>query len=300
MDQHKFLIALLLVMITAASSGANASEESVRAAIQYQVSQRHPTVVPGFWEGLGSEALPVIKKMYFESTNGNEKSFLIDGLSHFNDASTGSFLEGEAAASQNEVLKRKLLTAVIQSEGERSFEFVEPFLKDDDGHIRLSVAQGLKAFDKNDKIQKRLAEFRAKEKSAWVLADLNKKSPFADLQRPRKIAENQPVKNAAVSKPAVEVAKTLPVLPEKNWAGIWRGSYVTESKVILVEANLVLLDAASVPMKWKVELKLPKGVKQDWKNGEFALNYFQTNRAHWIEVRNPKADIVFLAQRKVN
>ena len=161
------------MVITPAAT--RASEESIRSAIQYQVSLRHPSVPQGFWEGLGSEALPVIKKMYVESQNANEKGFLIDGLSHYTDSATGSFLEGEVNGTQNEVLKKKLLSAVIQSEGERSFDFVEPYLKDEDGHIRLSVAQGLKAYEQNNQIAKRLAEFRAKEKAAWVIAELNRK-----------------------------------------------------------------------------------------------------------------------------
>lgn len=293
---------LLLLMVLPAL--AQRSEDSIRSAIQYQISQRHPSLPTGFWENLGTEAVPVIKKMYAESTNANEKSFLIDGLSHFSDSSTGSFLEHEVEATQNEVLKKKLLSAVIQSEGESSFDFVEPYLKDSDAHIRLSVASGLTPFDQNDRIQQRLAEFRAKEKTPWVLAELKRTPPSESLQKPRKILEARASKGSPgaglAAKSVVETVKVIPPLPEKSWAGLWRGSYVTENKVILVEGNLVLLDGASVPMKWKVEYKLPKQVKQDWKNGEFTLNYFQTNRAHWIEIRNPKTDTVFLAQRKVN
>jgi len=241
---------------------------------------------------LGPEAVPVIKQMYSQSTNANERSFLIDGLAHFNDSATGTFLENEVSSSQNEVLKKKLLSAVIQSEGERSFDFVEPYLKDADGHIRLAVASGLKAFDQNDKINQRLAEFKAKEKTAWVLAELKKTAPKEVLQKTKK--------SVLVPKAPVETVKTVPILPEKSWAGIWRGSYITENKMILVEANLTLVDSTTTPLKWKVEYKLPKQVKQEWKSGEFSLNYFQTNHAHWIEIRNPKMDIVFLAQRKMN
>jgi len=284
------LIVLLLGILNPAQ--AEKSEDSIRSAILYQISQRHPSLPAGFWEGLGSDAVPVIKQMYSQSTNANERSFFIDGLAHFNDSATGTFLENEVSSSQNEVLKKKLLSAVIQSEGERSFDFVEPYLKDASGHIRLAVASGLKVFDQNEKINQRLAEFKAKEKTAWVLAELKKTAPKEVLQKTKK--------SVLVPKAPVETVKTVPILPEKSWAGIWRGSYITENKMILVEANLTLVDSTTTPLKWKVEYKLPKQVKQEWKSGEFSLNYFQTNHAHWIEIRNPKMDIVFLAQRKMN
>jgi hypothetical protein len=292
MELKKFFIALLLLTMIPAQAEKN--EEAIRSAIEHQVNQRHPSLPAGFWESLGNDALPVIKKMYTESQSANEKTFLIDGLAHFNDSSTGAFLEGEVTATQNEVLKKKLLSAVIQSEGERAFDFVEPYLKDSDGHIRSSVARGLMVFDQNEKIKKRLAEFKSKEKTPWVLAEFKKPVTKEELQKTRKQI------SAAAKPPVLEVIKTLPPLPEKNWAGIWRGSYVTENKMILVEAVLTAVDAASTPMKWKVEFKLPKQVKQEWKSGEMVLNHFQTNRAHWMEIRNPKMDIVFLAQRKVN
>lgn len=296
MNLKKILIALLLVIMIPAQAPVQASEESIRAAIQNQINQRHPSLPSGFWEGLGTAAIPVIKQMYAESTSANEKTFLIDGLGHFDDPSVGAFLENEVKSTQNEVLKKKLLSAVIQSEGEAAFDFVEPYLKDSDGHIRLSVARGLMAYEQNEKIKKRIAEFKANEKSSWVLADLKKSGPAEALQKTRKQVEANPAKDSV--KPVAAV-KTVPPLPEKNWAGIWRGSYVTENKMILVEANLVLTDSNANPLKWRVEYKMPKEVKQEWRNGEFTLHYFQTNRAHWIELRNAKSDTVFLAQRKV-
>jgi hypothetical protein len=293
MNLKKIFTALLLVLMIP----AQANEESIRSSIQNQINQRHPSLPSGFWEGLGTAAIPVIKQMYAESTSANEKTFLIDGLGHFDDPSVAAFLENEVKATQNEVLRKKLLSAVIQSEGERAFEFVEPYLKDSDGHIRLSVARGLMAHEQNEKIKKRMAEFKAKEKSSWVLADLKKLGPTESLQKTRKQLDASPVKDVGTVKP-VMTTKIIPPLPEKNWAGIWRGTYVTENKMILMEANLVLADSNSNPLKWRVEYKMPKQVKQEWKSGEFTTHYFQTNRAHWIELRNAKLDIVFLAQRK--
>ena len=292
-----FITFLLIIVFQA---HAEKTAESIRATIQNQINQRHPSLPQGFWEELGVEAVPVLKKMYEDSTNANERSFYIDGLAHFSDPSTGAFLESQVNSTENEVLKKKLLSAVIQSEGEKSYDFVEPYLKDDDAHIRLSVARGLNAFEQNDKIKKRLAEFKSQEKTPWVLTDFNKSSTTDVLQKTRKQIESQPNSANVLNKASPETFKMAPALSEKNWAGIWRGRFVTEKKSSVAEGNLIIVDALSVPIKWRVEFYLPKKVKQDWKSGEFTLNYFQTNHAHWMELRNTKLDIVFLAQKKSN
>lgn len=288
------LICVLLLMSYPAH--AEKTEQEVRSTIRELMSQRHPVLPEGFWEGLGEGALPVIKKMYFESKNSVEKSFLIDGLSHFKDAATGAFLEGEAAASQNEVLKKKLLSAVIDSEGENAYGFVEPYLKDADAHIRMAVATGLKAYSQNEKIKNRLDEFKAKEKTPWVIAGFERKSDSSELQKTRK-----PMVQVAppTESKSLEEVKLPAALTEKAWAGLWRGSLITENKLTLVDLTLTPVDVLAKPIRWKAEFILPKKVKQEWRNGEFTVHYFQTNRAHWIELRHLKLDTVFLAQRKI-
>ncbi len=297
------LILIALLLVSTSPARAQKSEGDIRAAIENEMNQRHPSLPAGFWESLGSDALPVLKKMYSETSNPNIKGFLIDGLSRFGDSDTGTFLESEVKSTQNDVLKKKLLGAVIQSQGENAFDFVEPYLQDESPHVRLAVASGLKSFEKNSSIQRRLVEFKSNEKTPWVLTDLNKVDPGVELQKTRIKINANPGKGQSESeglKSIAEVSKPLAPLLEKDWAGIWRGTQISDKKISLVEANLILIDSGSTPKKWRVEFKMPKKLKQEWKTGEFTLNYFQTNRAHWIEIRNSKMDVVFLAQRKVN
>jgi hypothetical protein len=278
------------ILFLSFAANAEKSEKQIREAIRYVVSQRHPEVSDSFWNDLGPEAVPVLKKMYEESTTTQERSLIIEGLAHSQETSTGEFLRSAVGSTANDVLKRKLLNAVIRSEGERSFEFVESYLKSSDSHVRLTVAKGLMAYNSNEKIKKRLEEFQAEEKRPWVVAELNKKD---QLQKPLKIDKSKKAQVEPIPQKPVEA------LPEKNWSGLWRGSYVTENKMVLVDATLTLIDSTKSPMSWKVEMKLPKQPKTEWKQGEFSLHYFQTNRAHWIEIRNQRLDAVFVAQRKV-
>lgn len=278
-----------LIIVFSLNASAENSEKNIRDAVRRIVNQRHPEIPEKFWEKLGPEAVPVLKKMYDESKTAQERSLIIDGLAHSKDSSTGEFLESAVSGTSNEVLKRKLLDAVIRSEGERSFAFVEPYLKNEDSQIRLTIAKGLMAFSDNDKIKKRLDEFQSGEKSTWILAELKKKG--TDEKRLKIDQSGKTVMEA-------EKTKTVEPLSEKKWAGLWRGSLVTESKMVLVDATLTLMDANKIPVVWKVEMKFPKQPKQEWKQGDFSLHYFQTNRAHWIEIRNQRLDTVFIAQRK--
>jgi len=279
----------VLILLSSITAQAEKSEKNIRDAIRRIVNQRHPEIPADFWEKLGPEAVPVLKKMYGESKTAQEQSLIIDGLAHSQDSSTGEFLESAVASASNEVMKKKLLGAVIRSEGERAFPFVEPYLKSQDAHIRLTVARELSAFSGNEKIKNRLDEFQSGEKTPWVLAELRDKK-----------TDEKKMKIDKSGKPAVEAekAKVIEALPEKKWAGIWRGSYVTENKMVLVDATITPIDATKTPMAWKVEMKFPKQPKQEWKQGEFSLHYFQTNRSHWIEIRNQRLDTVFIAQRR--
>lgn len=279
-----------LFLLISISAQAEKTEKQIRNAIRYVLNQRHPEISDSFWDELGPEAVPVLKKMYEESSTAQERSLIIEGLAHSQESTTAEFLRSVVPSTNNEVLKRKLLDAVIRSEGERSFDFVEPYLKNTDAHIRLTVAKGLSVYSGNEKIKKRLEEFQSGEKKPWVLAELNRKESVSKSQ---KIEKSKKIQVEANSQKPIEA------LPEKNWAGLWRGAFVTENKMVLVDATLTLMDSSKSPMSWKVEMKFPKQSKTEWKQGEFSIHYFQTNRSHWIEIRNQRLDAVFVAQRKV-
>jgi hypothetical protein len=287
---------LLVLIILSSSAFAARTEPEIREAIRNFTKQRHPGPTDDFWKSMGDEALPVIRKMYAESVSPVEKTFLMDGLSRFTDTATGNFLKNEIESSTDEIARKKLLSAVIRSQGEDAFDFVEPYLKDADPHVRMKVAQELGAFAQNEKIRSRLEEFRKTEKKPWVVAGMERKGANPEIQKTRR-PEQWKAESSAQTKSS-DPAVVLKPLLESDWAGIWKGSLLGALGAVPVEAVLSVVDRAAKPLVWKVTLNLPKKVKQEWRSGDFTVHYFMTSQSHWIELRHPKLDAVFIAQKK--
>lgn len=265
--------------------------EEIRGAIQNEIRQRHPNPPPNFWNNLGLEALPVIKQMYRTSEDVNEKSWLVGGMSFFDDPETTQLLKSEITSGDDEVLKKKMLAALMQSQGDSEYDFVEPYLKDEDAHIRMAVAQGLKNMS-SDRARKRLEAFYQQERLAWVKEGVQK-SKTEDVMKIKRADDR-----VSDSKKEIMVVPVPTPMPEKDWAGEWKGVYVTPSKTGPTNVFLTYNPKPTTALpKWKVELRQPKRAKQELSEKDFDIVYYQTATSHWLEVRNKKADSVFIGQK---
>jgi len=273
-------------------SGAWAlSPEEIRNEIRGQMSLRHPGPSGPFWDRLGAEALPVIRQMYNETTSSYEKSWLIDGLSRFNDPAVGEILRADAEKEQNAILKKKLLSAYVQSQGDASLEFAEQHLSSSDPHIRKAVAIAIRDHVSAEKAGPVLARFKSNEKEPWVLRSLDVKSDPGLLK----------LKRPGQAELTVEVASTphtgsVKALSEKELAGEWGGiesgpNRTGKVKIIFSQVG----DSNS--KKWKVELTVSKKAKRTYNHTDFEWSYFQTARDHWLEIRLKKEDTVLLARK---
>ena len=260
------------------------SPDEIKEAISVRASERHPEPNPTFWTNLGPESVPIMESMYKTTKSPILQSTLLEGLSYFNDPSIGIFLENEIPKSDNDVFKKKMLVSLIDSQGEASFDFVEPYLKDQNGSIRLAVALGLQRRMANfGKAQDRLKRFNTEETSHWVKSDFEK----ASHEEP----ELQKVTDSALREKIPE----LKSLAEKEWAGDWTGVWVSAKKMGQAKASLTYLEKEKV---WKVKLSLPKQVTYELKRDGMEVLYYTSSHLHWIEVRNKKDDSIFIGQRK--
>ena len=258
------------------------SEQDIQSAIQYQMHQRHPDLPANFWTDLGTEAVPVLEKLFSASTSSYEQSWLLSGLGHFSDPSIGVLLEDKIKSNQNGVLEKQMLSALIESQGDAAYAFVEPYLGDKDPHIRLAVAKGMKEYLSGAKANTRLAQFQSDETLEWVKKNLNEEASSPRMKR------SNPVNGQA------PVASSLPQpLLEKDWAGEWRGMFVTGSKTSVANAILTPKNKS-----WKVEIKLPKQTLYELKQNDLEILYYQSQHEHWIEIRVKKEDSIFLGKRE--
>lgn len=264
------IITILSLFFSFTALAMNPAE--IESAIQSQVSQRHPNPPANFWESLGPEALPVLKRLLTQSKSTYEQSWYIDGLSHFSDPQVGVFLQEWISKTDNAVMKKKMIAGLIRSQGDQAFDFVEPFLKDSDPHIRLAVAEGMKNNMQTPRAKERVAQYQGAEKETWITQQLNQPAP--------------PVGGR------VQVNAVVKDLPEKDWAGSWSGVYMTPSSTSA--ARLELNKAQS---QWRAKIFLKKGSPIELKGEQIEVIYSKTDHHHWIEIKNKKDDTRFIGKR---
>ncbi len=285
------ILALWMVWVVGIPAAWALTADEIRSEIRGQMSQRHPGPTGPFWDRLGVEALPVIRQMYQETKSSYEKSWLIDGLSHFSDPSVGEILRNDAEKEQNPVMKKKLLSAYVQSQGDAALGFIEPHLSSSDPHIRKALARAIRDHVSADKAGPILARFKANEKEDWVLRTLEEKTdPGLNRRKRTEVAENGA---GALKRPGSVLLKPL---TEKELAGDWTGIEVSPKRSGSAKVSFTKSEDPKHP-QWKVELKSPKGPKRTYLQPEFEWSTFQTGQEHWLEIRIKQEDTVFLARK---
>ncbi|NDG84269.1 MAG: HEAT repeat domain-containing protein [Proteobacteria bacterium] len=275
---------MLFFALIPAHAGTSAS---IREQIEVQISDRHPDPPPDFWEKLGPEALPVIKEMLAEGGGPAKRAWLIDGLGHFTDPSVASLLEKEIASTGNSVFRKKMLSALISSQGDGVYEFVEPYLKDADPHVRLAVAKGMQARMQDARAGARLERFRNEETEEWVRRDSLK---VADAGVKIRSSGERKIRIADPGK-ETKVASKKP--GEEDGSGEWTGVLVRGEKTSRARAVLTRVDGA-----WKIEIRLLKDAKVALKPVRVEVVPFRSARLQWVEVKMKDEDAVFLGNRK--
>jgi hypothetical protein len=289
-------MSLFFVMLVLSISSSHAkSPEEIRAAIHFQASQRHPHPPVDFWKGLGPEALPVLKKMIEEEISNVERTWLIDGLGHFSDPEVGLLLQSKVKASGNDVFTRKLLSSLIQSQGDQALDFVEPYLSNSDPHIRIAVAQGIRLHMSSGRAKERLNQYLAGEKETWIQTRIASVGSGSKMERGGRVVQVPASTATTTTTTAPTEGKPISALPEKEWEGEWKGVYLSPDGSGAAKGFL-----KKEKEGWKLDLSLPKKKRIELKASEVEVQYFQTDHFHWIRVRGKKTDTVFTGNRKAN
>lgn len=147
-----------------------------RERIESEFSKRHPQDssqnISDFWKTLPQDAPQVLLEMLSEGPGPLYRARILEGLGHFQSEEISGALKKEIEQTKNSIFKKKALGALVHSEGARALEFVEPYLKSEDPHLRKEVAKSLQLFalngEKSEAVQNRLSEFVRNEKLEWV------------------------------------------------------------------------------------------------------------------------------------
>jgi len=261
------------------------SREEIRARIVAETRNRHPHPPADFWENLGPDALTVVKQMLSENPSSVEKTWLIDGLGHFSDPSVATILEDGIKKDSNPVFKTKMISALIQSQGDIAFDFVEPYLDDQDPHLRLATAKGISRFMSSSRASERLRRFEAGEKEEWV-----KNSLLAEHKSDPEVRFHRATQQNGLTTEAASGANSAPAETEE---GLWQGIVTGGDRPRRAEARLSRNGSG-----WKVQFALSKKTPVELKASDVEVSMFRLNRLQWLEIRNKKDDTIFLSSRK--
>jgi len=231
-----------------------------------------------------------------------ERSWVIEGLGHFNDPEVGALLQASLKATSNDVQKTKLLSALIRSQGDAALAEVEPYLKDANPHVRIAVARGLRFSMSSGRAKDLLNQYLRSEKESWILSRIAEAEAAKEAKKEalnqRIIPKRELGLVASGAEPSAVSEKPLSPLRPEEWAGEWKGVYLSSAGLGSGSGSVMLSRGDGPEARWKAEILLAKKRKLLFKPDEIEVASFQTERAHWIRVQVKKSDLVFTGSRK--
>lgn len=165
-------IFLALFYISATASALTDME--IQTRVEEALGARHPTQDAIWYRNLGSNAPPVLMRMYQGSTNTYHRIRLVEGLSAFSDdPSVANFLRQELKDNKQSAERRSLAESLYKHSKEKSLEDLQGLLSDEDPQMRKKVAHLFKKTP-GEKAKRVYEHYRQQEKESWILADLDK------------------------------------------------------------------------------------------------------------------------------
>lgn len=292
---------ICLGMMFLSSVGFAKTPEEIRQQIKNKMSERHPENIDGFWSQFGTDALPVLQKLYSESQTPFERAWLMDGMSRFDDPAVAEALKKTIRTEDQDVLRRKAVSGLVRSQGEKALEFVEPYLKDPDPQMRQATAQAIQRFASDSaRGRDRIRRFLDEEPLAWVKTQVNQVAPGSSGAQTMKLKREESIYSETPP------ARPLPSpLPPADWAGNWKGVWMQGVQGVPAQLKLQLLNRTalekkdSAPQIWRLELKVPKKSRQELAEKDYDWATFVTPKGHWLELRSKKTDAVFIGHQPV-
>lgn len=154
MPMHVLLLTLFCHSFTASAQ----MESEIQQDVQAILAQRHPQASGADpWASLPPQASAIIQKMIQGgSSEGIERTRLLEGLGYFKDDATGEFLKSEVERTGGSLERATALESLGRSQGALAADFIQKYLGHSDKSTRQAAILALSRMDSTE--AKRMAE----------------------------------------------------------------------------------------------------------------------------------------------
>lgn len=289
-----FLLLALLLPVHAWSL----TEAEIRRRVEAEIAQIHPKTSGTFWKDLGPEAAAIIIAMY-EASSGEyvRRLRLLGGLAQCqqNEQSTAFLKEQLKSSGKDRILRDTALEALGNAAGAAEAETIRGYLDHEDPHTRVAAGRVLKRIVStveggSPEIEGWLAQFRAKEKTPWVVTKVD--DPRALKLDPREIRQ------VSISEegPSDEFLG--------KWSGVWLKPKPKAPGFEFKELTGQIRRSAQSPLRFEAVFTLA-GVGWEWEQGKGKAREIQgrwltlapkaPKKSYGLKARvEPRADAVWL------
>ena len=274
------------------------TDDEIRSRIEAEISHLHPRTGGTFWKDLGPTAPAIIIAMFeASSTEYVRRLKLLGGLAQCqqNEQSTAFLKEQLKSSGKDRILRDTALEALGHAAGRSEAETIRSYLDHEDPHTRVAAGKVLKRIAAAEEggspeIEAWLAQFRAKEKTPWVVTKVD--DPRALKLDPREVRQV----STSEEGPSDEFLG--------KWSGVWLKPKVKQVGFEVKELSGQIRRSAKAPMKFEAIFTLG-GVGWEWEQDKGKAREIQgkwltlapkaPKKSYALKARvEPRADAVWL------
>ena len=178
MAKRLFLSLLLLLAPGVDAQQKTYPESYIREQVGQIIRERHPSDSRDWWRALGPTAPGIMIRMYHETDRMEHRMRLVSGLSWFDTAEVRDFLVDEAKGTDQTGIRIEAVKSLGQSQGTKSLDRMQEFLKHKDANTRLAAARALNRMmmqlrgERAKEVKEVLEKYLEREPLSWIKMSL--------------------------------------------------------------------------------------------------------------------------------
>lgn len=145
-----------------------ASDDSIQSQVEAALARRTPPRSGEWWQRLGKNTPRALVSYFHQTASAKQRVRAVEVMRHFNDPQTSELLKAQALGRGKPIVRRAAARSLIVSAGMKEKATYETLLQDPDPHLRVAVAEGLRALHQSE-ADALVDAFAAQETQGWVV-----------------------------------------------------------------------------------------------------------------------------------